>query len=248
VAHAGSWLGYLAIGCAAIAAAIILYFLLKRPALDLPMKLWLFAGLGLFPGLSAAASTVAGMERTTKREFCGSCHVMEGHFSNATDPNAQSLAARHTRNPFFGEQSCYVCHADYGMFGYALTKLGGLRHVYEYHLGGYGEMSHAEAKRAIHLIKPYDNLNCRQCHTTTARVWSQVPDHQALKAELFSNKVSCASAGCHGFAHPFTKGPDGLGIAPSASEAPPGAASVPPASNSAPAAPSSAPSPPGRTP
>jgi len=32
-----------------------------------------------------------------------------------------------------------------------------------------------------------------------------VPEHEALKAELESNKVSCASAGCHGFAHPFFK-------------------------------------------
>jgi cytochrome c-type protein NapC len=170
------------------------------------------------------------MERTTQREFCGSCHVMDDHFANATDPKAQSLAARHTRNPFFGDQSCYVCHADYDMFGYALTKLGGMRHVYHYYFGGYGQMSHAEARRAIHLVKPYDNLNCRQCHTTTARVWSQVPDHQALKAELFTNKVSCASGGCHGFAHPFSKGPDGLGLLmPSAS-----------ASAAVPAAPSAA--------
>jgi hypothetical protein len=26
-----------------------------------------------------------------------------------------------------------------------------------------------------------------------------------MEAELAANKVSCASAGCHGFAHPFTK-------------------------------------------
>ena len=204
--HAGPWLGFVALGSAAFAAAILIGFLLKKPALDLRVKLALFLGLGVFPAIAAAASTVAGMERTTSREFCGSCHVMDAHFQNAIDPKRQSLAARHSRNPFFGEHSCYVCHADYGMYGYAMTKTGGMRHVYEYYLGGYDKMSLEQALKVIHLRKPYDNLNCRQCHTTTLRGWRSVPDHDALKAELFSNKVSCASAGCHGFAHPFDKG------------------------------------------
>jgi cytochrome c-type protein NapC len=211
--HAGPWVGTLAIVSGIIAAAILLYYLIRKPPLDLGIKLLLFAGLGVFPGISAAASTVAGMERTTHREFCGSCHTMDSHFENATDPGQQSLAARHTRNPFFGGESCYVCHADYGMFGYALTKLGGMRHVYLYYFGGYREMSPEESRRDVHLMKPYDNTNCRQCHTTTAHVWKRVPDHQALEKQLAENKVSCASGGCHGYAHPFSKGADGLGHA-----------------------------------
>jgi len=131
---------------------------------------------------------------------------MDAHYQDAVNPQKQSLAARHSRNALFGEHSCYVCHADYGMYGYAMTKTGGMRHVYEYYLGGYSKLSLAQALKVIHLRKPYDNLNCRQCHTTTLRGWRSVPDHDALKAELFSNKVSCASAGCHGFAHPFDKG------------------------------------------
>ena len=211
--HAGSWLGYLALGSAAIAAAILLHFLIMKPPLDLRAKLMLLLGLGVFPALAAATSTVAGMERTTHREFCGSCHVMAEHFLDATNPTAQSLAARHSRNPYFGEESCYVCHADYGMLGYALTKAGGMGHVYHYYLGGYREMSAEQARREIHLVKPYDNLNCRQCHTTTAHVWRDVPEHFALRQELADNRVSCASAGCHGFAHPFTKGQHALGDA-----------------------------------
>ncbi|HTQ06953.1 MAG TPA: NapC/NirT family cytochrome c [Polyangiaceae bacterium] len=215
--HAGAWIGYIALGSAALAALLIIYFLVKKPPLDLRVKLILLLGLGVFPAITAATSTVAGMEQTTHREFCGSCHVMGDHLADATDPRSQSLAARHTRIPFFGEESCYVCHADYGMYGYALTKAGGMRHVYLYYLGGYDHMSMDEARRKIHLAKPYDNLNCRQCHSTTARVWTEVPDHRSLEHELETNRVSCASAGCHGFAHPFTKGPDGLGLVPSAS-------------------------------
>jgi cytochrome c-type protein NapC len=205
VSLATSWLGMVALFSAACAVAILVRHLVRRPALDLKAKLLLLLGLGVFPGIAAMSSTVVGMEATTHREFCGSCHVMGPYYENTADPKAQSLSARHSRNPFFGDRSCYVCHADYGMFGYVLTKAGGMRHVYEYWLGGYREMTLEEAKHAIHLIKPYDNHNCRQCHTATLHDWRRVPDHKSLEAELASNKVSCASAGCHGYAHPFTK-------------------------------------------
>lgn len=204
VAHA-NWLGFVALGASAAAALILVWFLVKKPLIDLRVKVLLLLGLGVFPALAAASSTVSGMAATTQREFCGSCHVMDSHYRDASDPKAQSLAARHSRNPFFGGQSCYVCHADYGMYGYAMTKAGGLRHVYEYYLGGYRSMPLPKALEVIHLRKRYDNLNCRQCHTTTGSAWRRVPDHEALQSELGSNRVSCASAGCHGYAHPFTK-------------------------------------------
>jgi nitrate/TMAO reductase-like tetraheme cytochrome c subunit len=218
---ATSWLGVVAFVSAACAASILIRHLVKRPPLDVRTKLLLLLGLGVFPAISAVASTVTGMEATTHREFCGSCHVMGPYYENASDPASQSLSARHSRNPFFGERSCYVCHADYGMFGYVLTKAGGMRHVYEYYLGGYREMTLEESKRAIHLIKPYDNQNCRQCHTATLHDWKRVPDHLSLETELAENRVSCASSGCHGYAHPFTKADGSAQVpSPSAKEAP----------------------------
>lgn len=209
VALPSSWLGTVALVSAAAAASILLRHLIKTPPLDLPAKLLLLLGLGVFPTIAATTSTIAGMERTTERKFCGSCHVMGPYSEDAANPAAQSLAARHSRNPYFGDNSCYVCHADYGAYGYALTKAGGMRHVYEYYLGGYKEMTLEQSKEAIHLLKPYDNQNCRQCHTATLHDWRRVPDHESLKKELDANKVSCASAGCHGYAHPFTKPKDG---------------------------------------
>lgn len=200
-----NWLGIGALVAIVAAAAIQIHHLIVKPAFDLRVKLRLLLGLGVFPVLAAASSTVAGMEATTDRQFCGSCHVMQGHYRDASNPRSTSLASRHSRNPFFGERSCYVCHADYGMYGYALTKLGGLRHVYLYYLGGYRSMSLEQAEREIHLIKPYNNRNCHECHTTGLSDWRRVPDHAALAAELDANRVSCASAGCHGYAHPFTK-------------------------------------------
>ena len=198
-------LGITAIVCALLAGTLLVVYLIKKPLIDLRMKLQLFVGLGLLPAVTGVSSTVVGMEATTERKFCGSCHVMQSHFQDAADPASQSLAARHSRNPFFGERSCYVCHADYGMYGYAMTKAGGMGHVYEYYLGGYRSMSLEQFNREIQLKKPYDNTNCRQCHSTKASVWTKIPDHVSLKAELDSNKVSCASAGCHGTAHPFNK-------------------------------------------
>jgi cytochrome c-type protein NapC len=38
---------------------------------------------------------------------------MGPYVRDAEDPGSQSLAAIHSRNNRFGEQSCYVCHADY---------------------------------------------------------------------------------------------------------------------------------------
>ena len=198
-------LGIIAVFAAVVAGVMLVRYLIRRPALDLGEKLRLLFGLGVFPAIAAGSSTVVGMEATTHRPFCGSCHVMGAHFEDAGDPNSQSLAARHSRNPFFGEKSCYVCHADYGMYGYAMTKAGGMGHVYEYYIGGYRKMSLEDAKQKIHLKKPYDNTNCRQCHTTSLQDWRRVPDHESLKAEVDSNKVSCASSGCHGYAHSFNK-------------------------------------------
>jgi cytochrome c-type protein NapC len=200
-----AWLGVVALAAALAAATILVAYLIKQPVLTINVKLWLLLGLGVLPVTAAATSTVAGMEATTAREFCGSCHVMGAHFDDSGNTASQSLAARHSRNALFGDKSCYVCHADYGMYGYALTKAGGMRHVYEYYLGGYAQMSLEEFTKVIHLRKPYDNLNCRQCHTTTVSDWRSVPDHESLKNELATNQVSCASAGCHGYAHPFTK-------------------------------------------
>jgi cytochrome c-type protein NapC len=62
--------------------------------------------------------------------------------------------------------------------------------------------------QTITLNKPYDNKNCRQCHTTGLQDWKRVPEHAALARELAENSVSCASAGCHGYAHPFSKKKD----------------------------------------
>jgi cytochrome c-type protein NapC len=87
------------------------------------------------------------------------------------------------------------------MFGTILTKLGGMRHVWLYYTE-YRHVSLDEAERTIRLRRPYPNANCMQCHSTQVTLWKSRPDHVAILDEVRSGRVSCASAGCHGRAHP----------------------------------------------
>jgi hypothetical protein len=79
-----------------------------------------------------------------------------------------------------------------------------MRHVWLY-VTQYRNTPLEEAKKTIHLVKPYPNQNCMQCHSTQLAIWLRSPDHKSALEDVRSGRVSCASGGCHGFAHPFTK-------------------------------------------
>jgi cytochrome c-type protein NapC len=196
--------GWLALASCALGAAILTVYLVKRPALHLGTQLWLFFGLGALPIATAVTGNAAGMEATKQVRFCSSCHVMLAHTGDAQDPQSQSLAARHSRNPMFGGESCYVCHADYGLFGTAFTKINGLHHVYEY-LRAYRSRTLEDTLPELELYEPMSNHTCQQCHSGTNRLFNNVDEHAAASDEIASGKVSCASVGCHGYAHPFSK-------------------------------------------
>jgi cytochrome c-type protein NapC len=131
---------------------------------------------------------------------------MTPYRDDSDDPHSTTLASRHARNQLFGDDNCYGCHANYGMYGTVLTKLGGLRHVYLYVLE-YRSMSLADARAAIHIRTPFENATCMHCHSTEAPLWNAVKEHASLLDRLRDGSVSCASAGCHGPAHPFSKTP-----------------------------------------
>jgi cytochrome c-type protein NapC len=229
-------MGALALAAGAVAALILLHHLLFRPKLDTAARVRLLLGLGVFPVLAAGATTAFGMHRTTERTFCGSCHVMGKHLSDVEDPTSNSLASRHGRNKYIGEENCYVCHANYGMLGYPLTKLKGMAHVYNYFLGGYNKLSLEEAVKEIRIATPFPNSNCMQCHSGKLASFANVRDHLAVLDELESNKVSCASVGCHGYSHPFSKRPgEGTGLEAKEHEKAEGAKAEPAAAPAAPA-------------
>ncbi len=202
--HGATWIEWLALACASIAIAILVTYLVRRPAFTLATKLWLLFGLFVFPIATALFANVSGFQATQSRAFCGSCHVMEPHANDSSDPNSTSLAGIHARSRSFGGSNCYNCHQDYGMYGFVVTKLGGMRHVALY-LKDFRNVPLERAKHEIRILRPLPNANCVSCHTMTAPRWLQKADHASSLADLRSGQVSCASPGCHGFAHPVTK-------------------------------------------
>jgi cytochrome c nitrite reductase small subunit len=191
------------LACAALSAAILVGYLVLRPPLLRATKIALLFGLGVFPIGAAFAGNVQGFEATKEREFCGSCHVMALHRADSDDVASGSLASRHARNAMFGSENCYVCHANYGMFGTVLTKAGGMRHVWLY-LTEYRNTPIEEDKKTVHLLEPaMMNGNCMECHSTADPLWRDVPDHLATLDDTRGGRIGCASSGCHGLAHPF---------------------------------------------
>jgi nitrate/TMAO reductase-like tetraheme cytochrome c subunit len=196
--------GWITLVAAVLSAVILIWYLAARPALDRTTKIALLFGIGVFPIATAGSGNYAGFEATKAVRFCGSCHVMTPYRNDAMDPTSTSLASIHTRNPTFGHESCYTCHADYGMFGTIKTKMGGMGHVYQY-LFNYRNMPLDKFLRTIELKRPFQSSTCIRCHTTSAPGWSAVGDHAALLQELRTGKVGCVGEGCHGPAHPFSK-------------------------------------------
>jgi nitrate/TMAO reductase-like tetraheme cytochrome c subunit len=194
-------LTFIALVCAVLSAGILAFYLVRRPPLTLATKIALLLGLGVFPIGVAAAGNIEGFQATEKREFCGSCHVMVPHAQDSEDRMSSSLSSRHARNKLFGIDNCYMCHADYGMYGTVMTKMGGMRHVWLYYTQ-YRTMPIQEAKNTIHLREPFPNDNCMQCHSTEDLLWLKLPDHRAALDDVRADRVSCASVGCHGLAHP----------------------------------------------
>ena len=187
-----------ALGFAALAAIILILYLLRRPPLQGSTKLWLLLGIGIFPIGAALTGNVVGFERSKEREFCGSCHTMERHVRDAADPASLTLAARHSRNPLFGSESCFTCHKDYVIFGDVLTKLRGMVHLWAYYTK-YGPLASSPPSE-IHLYKPYPDWNCMQCHAPTRPKWRA--GHAGLLDSLVKGTQRCSDAKCHGPIHP----------------------------------------------
>lgn len=186
-------------------AILLLWYLVRRPALTRATKIALLFGIGLLPIATATNGNVAGYHATKTTKFCASsCHVMVPYGEDSWNAESNSLAARHARNDAFGDQNCYACHADYGMFGTITTKMGGMRHVYEY-LTHYHSMPIEESLVKIELRRPFRNEACTRCHSTQNLLFNKNPDHASARDDIRADTISCASEGCHGFAHPFSK-------------------------------------------
>jgi cytochrome c-type protein NapC len=185
--------------CALISLLIMAWYLVRRPHLQRSTKAILLIGLGLLPAIVSLTGNIASFGYTLTRPFCGSCHVMSPYLRDAEDPKSTSLAAIHSRNHKFGEDSCYNCHADYQMFGAITTKMNGMRHLYEYltHYANTGP--DGEGGPPIHLYKPFKNDACIQCHSTTAKTY--LATHGDQLEQIRAGEMGCID--CHNEIHPL---------------------------------------------
>lgn len=209
-----------AVAATVLSTIIVGWYLFARPPLDAQTKVMLFIGIFVLPTGAALAANVVGFQMTTQRSFCGSCHVMEPYTDDSADPTSTTLASRHARNHWFGDQNCYTCHADYQLFGTVVTKISGLSHVYFYYFTEWGQLSKEEFLKAVHINKPYTNRACLQCHSTETPFFNQVRDHKSALPSIRAGEVGCASKGCHGPAHPFSKLAKGEDLTPPPKDGP----------------------------
>jgi hypothetical protein len=193
------------IACILLAGTIMGWFLVLRPAINAMTKVVLFFGIAVLPITAALATNVVGFEETQTRAFCSSCHVMEPYTDDSANLASTTLASRHARNALFGDKNCYTCHSEGGAYGTVLTKLTGLKHVWIHYGVGARNWSYEEGFDRIRLYQPFANTGCTKCHSRTTPNYAEVRDHLGAKEALDAGEVSCASAGCHGPSHPFSK-------------------------------------------
>jgi nitrate/TMAO reductase-like tetraheme cytochrome c subunit len=189
----------ISLSCAALSVLIGAWYLVRRPHLNRVTKSMLLLGLGVFPLIVSLTGNIASFEYTLTRPFCGSCHVMGPYLRDAEDPKSNSLAALHSRNHKFGENSCYTCHADYQMFGAITTKQNGMKHLFKYITEYASTGPDGEGGPTIHLYKPFRSEACMQCHSTTAK--SYVERHADALEDIRSGQANCID--CHDVVHPL---------------------------------------------
>jgi cytochrome c-type protein NapC len=189
----------IALSCAVLSISIGAWYIIRRPHLNQVTKSMLLLGLGVFPLIVSLTGNIASFEYTLTRPFCGSCHVMGSYLRDAEDPASNSLAALHSRNHKFGENSCYTCHADYQMFGAMTTKANGMKHLFKYITEYANTGPDGEGGPAIHLYKPFKSEACMQCHSTTAKRY--VEQHADSLADIRSGSANCID--CHDVVHPL---------------------------------------------
>jgi cytochrome c-type protein NapC len=189
----------ISLASAALSLLIGAWYLVRRPHLNRVTKSMLMLGLGVFPVIVSLTGNIASFEYTLTRPFCGSCHVMGPYLRDAEDPQSNSLAALHSRNHKFGENSCYTCHADYQMFGTITTKLNGMRHLFMYVTEYANTGPDGEGGPPIHIYKPFKSEACMQCHSTTAK--SYLERHGDDVEQIRSGDIACID--CHDNVHPL---------------------------------------------
>ncbi len=154
-------------------------------------KWFLFMGLLMLPIFAMLSAITTVMDETKTVASCASCHVMDPFVHDMQDPNSASLAARHFKNKWIGEDQCYHCHTSYGIHGTLEGKRDGFRHWLLFVTSTF--------KEPMTFKGSYPNSNCISCHGGTPKFLA-VESHRVLQHKLTENETSCTT--CHGPVHP----------------------------------------------
>jgi cytochrome c-type protein NapC len=179
-------------------AIFLVALLMARPSITLARggKELAFVVLFILPVLLATLGAAEHMHRTEQTRFCLSCHIMEPYGKSLRVDDSTHIPAAHYQNARIPrDEACYTCHTDYVLYGPALTKIRGLRHVYIQYFG--------HAANPIQLYTPYNNRECLHCHEGS-RSFEEAVVHTAdpaVMAAIKSNQTSCLSSGCHQTVH-----------------------------------------------
>lgn len=151
----------------------------------------LFFGLTLLPLLVTFIGYLHGFQEMETVPACGGCHVMTPFVNDLKDLKSEALAAVHYKNRYIQDNHCYACHTDYGMFGTASAKLGGVRHIYYYVTGRY--------TLPIKIASPYPNARCLGCHGESQKFLKSQGHPKGDQPQLVAGTTSCLD--CHGPPH-----------------------------------------------
>jgi nitrate/TMAO reductase-like tetraheme cytochrome c subunit len=89
-----------------------------------------FLGILALPSLAFAVGFNAHVERSKKREFCLSCHIMEPYGKSLAIDDEEYVPASHVQNNrVHRDEACFTCHTTYALYGDIKAKIGGLRHI-----------------------------------------------------------------------------------------------------------------------
>ncbi len=89
-----------------------------------------FVGILVLPVISGWFGFEEQMTRAESTKFCLSCHVMTDYGKSLLVDDKSYIPAYHFQNNLVPrDHACYTCHTDYAMFGTALAKMRGMRHV-----------------------------------------------------------------------------------------------------------------------
>ncbi len=182
--------GGFAILIAAVALAFCLWVMLRGRVSDALLG----TSLVTLPVLAFAVTGAVLVERSKETDFCMSCHIMKPLLATAT-PEDTSLAGIHiSRGAVPTAQSCYTCHAGYGLQGDVGAKLAGVRHMVLELTGAY--------ELPLTLHGDFDLKSCQGCHAEASGFRAQ-PAHAApeIQEALLSGQMRCTGM-CHPAAHP----------------------------------------------